>query len=167
MGVRDIFSFLPSRILSLSDEKGKTTLTLNSSIFFLLSATLMFAFIAATIIWSCGDTFDCTSFWPTVSYLACFRGHDRLVNFTVTPWAVVLALFFLGAATAYKDAMERMTHVIFLFLSFLLVCATPFLVIIDEANSSHAIPLSVIHAYITMIYIAVSLVWIAMSVQAS
>ena len=80
---------------------------------------------------------------------------------------MVLGLFFLGAATAYKEAMTGLTHVIFVLVSVLLTFATPFLVLIDEANSSHVVPLEKIHYIITVAYITLSILWIFISMEAS
>ena len=77
-----------------------------------------------------------------------------------------MGLFFCGAATAYRDAMSGMTHFIFVLVSVLLTLATPFIVLIDEANSSHVVPLEKIHYIITVAYITLSVLWIFISMEA-
>ena len=63
--------------------------------------------------------------------------------------------------------MTGMTHIIFSLVSILLTFVTPFLVLIDEANSSHVVPLEKIHYIITVAYITLSILWIFISMEAS
>jgi hypothetical protein len=153
--------------MNISSDRGKTDITISSVGLFFFAGVKMVTLIAINLIWSCTETFDCTTFWPTVSYLACFRGHDRLINYTVTYFAVVLIFFFLGAWTNYKDALGVWSHRLLLLVSLILTLGTPFLVLIDEANSSHIISLEKIHYIITVSYMTLAILWIFISMEAT
>ncbi|CAG9315753.1 unnamed protein product [Blepharisma stoltei] len=130
---------------------------------FLVSGILMEVIVVINIIWSCVSTFDCSIFWPTVSYLACFRGHDRLFNFTMAFYAFITGLFFITAHVHFFKIYTPRLKLFYTLLSAGIVLAFPFISMIDEGNSSHVVPLEKIHYWIMIGFICGVLAWIYMS----
>jgi hypothetical protein len=166
MGIGDTAATLLSKFWSISADRGKSSVTITASGLLLFAGLKMMTLIILNILWSCTETFDCTTFWPTVSYLSCFRGHDRLSNYTMTFWSVVLFFFFGGTWTAYKEVMGTWSHRLMMLISVVLTLGLPFLVIIDEANSSHIAPLEKIHYILTVGYMTLAMLWIFISLEA-
>ncbi|CAG9315986.1 unnamed protein product [Blepharisma stoltei] len=131
--------------------------------FFLIASLIMEFLLVFNIFWSCRDTFDCSTFWPTLSYLACFRGHDRLFNFTLTYFTAILPVFLIISYTHFSHIYGRCFNFCFISLGILITFTLPFISMIDEANSSHIMPLEKIHIGIMTWFIAGVLIWIYMS----
>ena len=142
-----------------------TSIKINARPFFFYSAIVMELLLVANIIWSCSSTFDCRSFWPTISYIACFRGHDRLFNFSTGYFMVILLLFFCLASVQFSDSCSvwknRLMLLLGIGISFLLPSAS----ILDEANSSHIVPLEKVHLILMVIMISAGILWIYFSMK--
>lgn len=142
-----------------------TSIKINAKGFFFTAAVLMEIILAIDIIWSCSSTFDCRSFWPTISYIACFRGHDRLFNLSAAYYMVILILFFVSASLNYREYCSRWMHRIMLFLAMTICLLLPCVSIIDEANSSHILPLEKIHFILMVVLISAAVLWVYFSIR--
>lgn len=127
--------------------------------------TLMESLLFTNLLWSCYSTFDCWEFWPTISYMACYRGHDRLFNFTITLAACVMPVFFVCCFFAYAKNENLLVKVWYLLLGILISLALPFIGLIDEANSSHILPLQRIHLAIMIGIICAVVLWVLLTID--
>ena len=137
----------------------KYRLSVKGSDLFLASGCMIAGLICANLFWVCNGVFDCKSFWPTISYMACFRGNDRLFSFTMTLQGTFLLVFFITAYANYSQFMNVFEKVMFGVLGVLISLAMPFIAMIDEANDSHILPLKEIHLGIMIGVISCSLTW--------
>ena len=141
------------------DKKYGESLFLHSSKLFLICGIVMELLLAANLTWSCVSTFDCSKFLPTVSYLACYRGHDRLFNFTMVYWGMVLMLFNCAAYLNFRTDIKKYNS--FLFLLGAGICiAQPCIAVFDEANTSFYVKTEFIHGGMMIGLILSSLFWI-------
>lgn len=54
------------------------------------------------IILACATNFYCTIFIPTLPYLGCFRGHDRIFIVTCTFYSLVLPILYFGGYLHFR-----------------------------------------------------------------
>lgn len=121
---------------------------------------MMLAMLASNIVWSCYSTFDCRTFWPTISYISCYRGHDRLYSVALTYFALVVLLSF-PIVLARVHSFISLSHKVMLWLGgLLIVLAVPWLALLDEANSSHVLPIEKVHYAIIVGVQTIGLLWI-------
>jgi hypothetical protein len=126
----------------------------------------MWLMLASNILWSCSQTFDCRTFWPTVSYVACYRGHDRLYAFAVTFYSLVVLLTLPMFLVRVHSSID-LSHKVMLWLGGVLIfLAVPWLGLLDEANSSHVLPIEKIHFAIIVGVQTVGLLWVYLSAKA-
>lgn len=149
----------------VSPEKSKGQLQFSGSSLFLLSSLLIEGLIVLNLLSSCQDTFDCRTFWPTISYLAAYRGHDRTFSVTMTLLAVEVAVFVVAAWTQYQGVGKAKGRVM-LGSGGLLALLIPAIALVDEANSSPYAPLEKIHRWVMTVVIVLGVVWTALSLEA-
>ena len=147
----------------ISPEKSKGQLQLSGSSLFLLSSLLVESLIVLNLISSCQDTFDCRTFWPTISYLAAYRGHDRTFSVTMTLLAVEVAVFVIAAWTQYQSVGKGR---VMLGCGLLMALLIPSIALVDEANSSPYAPLEKIHRWVMITVVSLGMVWTALSLEA-
>lgn len=161
--VRTKLSQLVGSFVKLTNEGIKV----HASTLLFGGCSLMEALLFINVFWSCQDTFDCMTFWPTISYVGCFRGHDRLFNLALAYFAVWLCLFIPCVLACVAEHSGRCTKW-FLGVGGLLLSVTlPWASIIDEANSSHIAPLEKIHVGIVTGIVIGGLIWSIVAVKAA
>lgn len=141
------------------------SLRINARGFFFMNAVFMEIMLAIDIIWSCTSTFDCRSFWPTISYIATFRGHDRLLNFSTSYYMVVLFLFLMTTMTNYAEHCSRWINRIMLFLGITVCCLLPSISVLDETNNFQFVTTEKIHLKLMGTLISAGALWIYLSLR--
>lgn len=145
--------------MSAPASKAKVHVSLSPSLLFLSAAITVETLLVLTLLHSCQTTFDCRTFWPTVSYMAAYRGHDRMVCFALTLSAMVLPVFFLCAYARYRAVLSPFTSSLMLLLGVLISALVPAVGVIDEANSSNVAPLELIHYWLVVGLISLGGLW--------
>ena len=115
--------------------------------------------LALNILWSCTSTFNCRQFIPTISYLACYKGHDRLFNVTMMYWFFYLLIFTLISFLHFRSS-SKVYNTLFLLVSICISVLQPCIAIIDEASTSHVLPIDKIHRFMISLVIIFLLLWI-------
>lgn len=118
------------------------------------------------LIWSCKSTFDCRTFWPTLSYMGCYKGHDRVYNMSAGFFSIVLMTFFISASLNYAPYISKITNQIMVFLGLGISMLFPAVTIIDEANSSYYVQTELVHYILMCILVSLSFAWVYFSVIA-
>ena len=146
---------------SFEEIEGKTHLKMifPTRKIMLYGGVLMETLIFCNIIWSCVSTFNCLWFIPTISYLACYKGHDRLFNFTMVFWGLFLSVFTLVSYIQYRSLSTRY-NVLFLSTGLLISILQPCLAVLDEGNSSNILPIEKVHGIFIITLIFASFFWI-------
>ena len=134
-------------------------MTVPSDRIFLITSISMELLLIFNIIWSCSSTFPCSDFLPTISYLACFRGHDRLFAFTMTFWSGTLAIFFILSYSHYQSS-NRFSSNLLILLSLVICLVQPGIAILDEANTSYFLKIEKIHSGFMIGLFLASMFWI-------
>lgn len=148
-----------------SPEKSKGQLQFSGCSLFFVSSLCVEVLIVLNVISSCQETFDCSTFWPTISYLAAYRGHDRAFSLTMTILAVELPVFFIAAWTQYQCVGRGKSRVM-LGCGVGIALLVPGIALVDEANSSPYAPLEKIHRWVMVAIITLSVIWATISLQA-
>jgi len=141
-------------------RKDSSHLEIKGSKLCLVGGFLVVGLIAVNVAWSCNSTFNCVDFKPTVSYLACFRGHDRLFNFTMTLAGAFLSFFFVTAYANFNYFFSDLQNLAYIGLSCLISVGMPLIGIIDEANTSDLVPLERFHFWIVFCVVSCCLGWV-------
>ena len=142
---------------------------INNQEVFSPSMFLLFGCVTALLIcvntaWSCVNTFDCRLFWPTVSYMACFRGHDRLFSLTMSLTSTWLYLFFIVCTINSGKKTSRAFKLLYMALGTVISLLLPAIAVIDEASTSRYFSNQLIHSWLVFSLIGSSLVWAAMTI---
>ena len=124
---------------------------------------LMLIATLANIILACATNFSCGQFLPTLNYLGCFRGHDRVYIVTCTYFACVLAIFFIGAYLRFKTLASKEMNIIITGLSCLITLILPLVALTDEVNGVHYLPLETIQVFLANLFTILSIMWTVLS----
>lgn len=159
---------MESLTLKVAKPKVRNLLSflLPTSQFFFISCCIMESLLAINIIWSCSSTFSCSEFLPTISYLACYRGHDRLFCFTMVYWCLILILFSIISYLNLKTD-SYYTNISMLLIGIAIALITPALAVLDEANTSYYVKTEKVHAGLMIGLIMASLVWLYITTLSS
>ena len=130
-----------------------------------LYASLTSLMLFSVVLSSCIETFDCTEFLPTISYLASYSFYDRFIVFILTCSILPLLLFFTATFMIYSSYLSRLDSVALLIISVILAIMVPSVAIIDEVTTSAYIPLERIHAIVLAALVGVLSVWMAFSLE--
>ncbi|OMJ80402.1 hypothetical protein SteCoe_19356 [Stentor coeruleus] len=159
---------MESLTLKVPKSKAKNILSflLPTSQFFFISGCIMELLLAINIIWSCSSTFTCSEFLPTISYLTCYRGHDRLFCVTMVYWCFILLLFSIISYLNLKTD-SYYTNVFMLLIGIVIALINPALAVLDEANTSYYVKTEKVHAGLMIGLILASLVWLYITTLSS
>lgn len=143
------------------EVKSAGTLRLRGSRVFLLCAVLQTSVLFGAIWLSCRSEFDCTVFLPTFSYLAAYRGYDRLFAVAYTFYALVLLLFFLTAHMAYRGHAGGCVQGMMMTFGVIACLVLPGIAVIDEMGSSYLLPLDMVHKGLVALFCFSAFIWIS------
>lgn len=142
-----------------SAHKDSNTTQFSPKGLFFYTGLIMLFLLTFNILWSCTSTFPCSHFLPTLSYLACYRGHDRLFTFTMTYWGVNLFIFTFFSFLHFKTDSKLFNYSL-IFSGFIISALQPCIAVIDEANTSYYAKIEKIHAVMMIILIFFILFWV-------
>lgn len=135
--------------------------------FYLVTAVVVEMMLGWNVIWACWETVDCSGYWPTLSYISAYRGHDRILTFSLSLFSLTLLPFFLSAQTYYHSYLTWEANCLML-LSGLLICALlPWTAVVDEVNTASGVPLEQIHYWLVVTVVFLGTVWTALSLSAN
>ena len=108
----------------------------------------------------CIFTISCSSYIPTLSYLASFRTHDVSVVLTLTFFAFSLVPVFFSwhIKTQGKLSLEELIFMILLEIAIIVLCITDGL--IDEVNGIEFNPVDNLHQFLSFTLCLVSIIWV-------
>jgi len=150
---------LPDRL------RGKFRVVLPLSPLLLCSALLTEALLASNLVSACQSTFDCTHFWPTLSYIAAFKGHDRVFSLALTLQSWTLVVFFLAAQTYYRPLVSREAHYLMLGAGCLLSAVLPWIGVLDEVNTASGVALEKVHYWLVVAALFLTGMWSILSLE--
>ena len=139
------------------------TLKLRGSRVFLLCAVAQACVLFGAIWVSCQEEFDCKVFVPTFSYLAAYRGYDRLFALAYTFYSLVLLLFFLTAHMAYRGHSGGCAQCTRMTFGVMACLVLPAIAVIDETSTSYLLPLEMLHKGLVALFCFSAFIWILTS----
>lgn len=146
-----------------SSQQGRSGFVVSGSAFFLLCAVAQTCLLLGSLYISCETEFNCSLFIPTLSYLAAYRGYDRVFSVSYTLYALVLLLFFLSAHFVYQPFTRSCTQSAMLVFAVLACLSLPAVAVVDEMSSSYLVQLDYVHRCLVGVLCASSLLWALMS----
>lgn len=153
---------IPS-LLTLRTGNGSVELQLFAERFlhFLAAAFCLVTF--GNILLGCFFSLHCSQILPTVSYLACYKGHERLVVLSFVLYGLCLAVLFLGLHVRLYEKATWFERYLLLFLGLAIMGALPAVGIIDELNGLYFAPIDFVHGYVLYTLIVCCACWIYLS----
>ncbi len=112
------------------------------------------------ILLGCFFSVHCSQILPTVSYLACYKGHERLTVLSFVLYGLCLAVLFLGMHVRLYEKATRFERYLLLFLGLCIVGTVPTVGIIDELNGLYFAPIDFVHGYALYTLIVCSACWL-------
>ena len=145
-----------------------TLRTGNGSVELLIVGERFLHFLAAgfclvtfgNILLGCFFSVHCSQILPTVSYLACYKGHERLTVLAFVLYGLCLAVLFLGLHVRLYEKATRFERFLLLFLGLAIMGAMPAVGIIDELNGLYFAPIDFVHGYALYTLIVCCACWI-------
>lgn len=123
-------------------------------------AVAMCVFTFGNIFLGCLFSIHCSQILPTVSYLACYKGHERLVVFSFVIYGLSLAVLFLSMHVRLYEKATSFERYLLLFLGLCIMGSLPTTGIIDELNGLYFAPIDFIHGYVLYILIVCTACWL-------
>lgn len=127
---------------------------------------VMWVMLASNVLLSCAHIFDCRLFWPTISYIGCYQGHDLIYAAALTFYTVVI-LLVTPVILLRVHASVGLVHRAVLWLGGVLIAlALPWLALFDEASESHLFAIKYIHLGVIIGVLVVGGIWVCFSLRA-
>ncbi|CAG9328803.1 unnamed protein product [Blepharisma stoltei] len=126
--------------------KEKKNIHLKEPLFWAISGSITFCILFTGILYGCIFSFSCASYFPTISYLATFRSHDRWIVFGITFYSTLIPLLFISVKTKLSAYLTWLTNLIGLAGCFLIIITG----VVDEVNGLYFMPLDKAHPFLTL-----------------
>jgi hypothetical protein len=146
-------------LFSYTLKKNRGVYSLNIPKLMFLLAFLELLMVLSNLVLACSTNFSCRQFLPTLLYLGCFRGHDRLFIASCTYYGLVLPLLFLGAYSHFKVVDSDSRRLTMLVIGLIVSAMLPLIALTDEVNGVHILPLEPLNAFFSTVFVILSVVW--------
>ncbi|CAG9327957.1 unnamed protein product [Blepharisma stoltei] len=146
-------------VFSYREKEGRSIYSINVPKLMFWFSGLMIGMVYGNLILACATNFSCFTFLPTLGYLGCFRGHDRVFIVSCTYFALVLILMYTGAYYHFGSSLPRWKRHLLLYLGVISCSILPIISLVDEVNSVHILPLEFIYVFLSTCFIISNLAW--------
>lgn len=147
-------------LFNYSLKGGRATYALNIPKLMFLLAILELAMVLGNLALACSTNFSCRQFLPTLGYLGCFRGHDRLFIVSCTYYGLVLPLLFVGAYCHFRVIDSDSRRYAMLVMGLTICGLLPLIALTDEVNGVHILPLESMNSFFSSIFVILSVIWL-------
>jgi hypothetical protein len=153
---------LGTPLLSYSLKGGRSIYALNIPKLMFILAFLELCMVLGNLALACSTNFTCTQFLPTLAYLGCFRGHDRLFIVSCTYYGLVLPLLFLGAHCHFRSVDSDARRLAMLVMGLSICALLPLIALTDEVNGVHILPLESLNSFFCVSFVLLCIIWLAL-----
>ncbi|CAG9324596.1 unnamed protein product [Blepharisma stoltei] len=140
-------------------KEGRSIYSMNIPKIMFWFSGLMTILVYANLLLACLTNFSCSTFLPTLTYIGCFRGHDRIFIVSCTFFALVLVLMYTGAYYHFGSSLPDWKRLALLYLGVISCITLPFISLTDEVNSVHIIPFEPVYSFLSVCFVLVNLAW--------
>lgn len=147
-------------LFSYSLKGGRATYTLNIPKLMFILAFLELVMVLGNLTLACSTNFSCKQFLPTLGYLGCFRGHDRLFIVSCTYYGLVLPLLFVGAYCHFRVVDSDSRRFAMLVIGLTISGLLPLIALTDEVNGVHILPLEPLNSFFSAVFAILCVIWI-------
>ena len=112
---------------------------------------------------ACYTSFTCSRFLPTIDYLGCFRGHDRVYIVACVFYAVTLAVCVVGGHRRQQGALSDEWRMVTTSSGLLAALCLPVIAFFDEVNAQHWLPFPSIHKSALILFFPSAGFWVGAS----
>jgi len=139
------------------------SMTLSLSRLVLYFAVVMLLLTYTNLFLACYTSFNCSRFLPTLDYLGCFRGHDRVYIVSLTFYAVSLGICAVGCHRRQKGALSDDIRLVSTISGLLAAVCLPVIAFSDEVNAIHWLPFTSIHWASLALFWPTAVLWASCS----
>ena len=125
-----------------------------------LLARVMLILLFGNVVLGCLFSMPCSQLLPTISYLGCFPGHERLHVFTCLFFSLCLLVLYTGAYIRLSPSTPCFALCTSLILGLGITVTLVVLTLIDEINGLYFSPLDWMHDYVLIILLLLCLCYI-------
>jgi len=122
-------------------------------------AALIILMLFGNVLVACTSSFSCARFLPTISYVGCFRNHDRWFVLTLTLIASVLPIFYLSVHLRVKFTLSNKENLVMYFCTAASSVSLIIIGLVDELNGIHLHPMEYVHIAFSLTFVVVNFVW--------
>ena len=148
-----------SSLLAHTHSSTRQTMTLSLPLLTLYFALLMLLLTYANLFLACYTSFTCSRFLPTIDYLGCFRGHDRVYIVSCAFYAVTLGICVVGCHRRQKGALSDDLRLVSTLSGVLAALCLPLIAVSDEVNAVHWLPFTHIHWAGLALFLPAAALW--------
>ena len=111
---------------------------------------------------ACGTAFTCFRFTPSLDYLGCFRGHDRIYMVACVYTAIILGLLFFGAYNRFRNLYGPEMQTVMIGVKLSIIILLPFIGYTNEVNAEHFMSFEIAHNLLLKLFMILCAVWVLM-----
>jgi hypothetical protein len=115
------------------------------------------------IILACSTNFHCKIFIPTLDYLGCFRGHDRIFIVTCTFYALVLPIMYFGWNINFKNTLKTYQKILMVLSGLVSCLSLVLLALVDEVNGVYFISYELLFKIFSKLFMLSNVIWVVIA----
>lgn len=120
-----------------------------------LLALIMLGLVFGNVLLSCMFSVPCSQLLPTISYLGCFPGHERLHVLSCVFFSLSLFLLYLGSFVRFTNLLPPFPLYTGLVLGLGITGLVNGITLVDEVNGLYFSPIDWMHDYMVVVLLLI------------
>jgi hypothetical protein len=141
--------------LAWESSKGVLEVSLSGAGVMRLLARIMLGLVFGNVLLSCLFSIPCSQLLPTISYLGCFPGHERMHVFSCVFFSLSLFVLYLGPFVRLSNLIPPLPLYTSLVLGLGITGLLNAITIVDEVNGLYFSPIDWMHDYMVVFLLLV------------
>lgn len=137
--------------LTWESSKGVLAVSVSGAGTMRLLALVMLGLVFGNVLLSCMFSIPCSQLLPTISYLGCFPGHERLHVLSCVFFSLSLFLLYLGSFVRLADLIPPFPLYTGLVLGLGITGLMTGITLVDEVNGLYFSPIDWMHDYMVVV----------------
>lgn len=147
-----------------NSKEERLFVSVDLSVFLLPASCFVAALMTLNLVIGCISSFSCNQRLPSLLYLGCFRGHDRILTIALVLLAFIILLVVIGAEKQLRSSSTALIMSCMRYCGFVSAGCLPLIALTDDVNSRHFIPLEAFNSTFSICFILASSAWVLMFV---
>ena len=159
---KNIRQSLSQPLYSIVQKKGYNNLILNLPKLMILLCSGLIGLNFLNLAAACGTAFTCSRFTPSLDYLGCFRGHDRIYMVACVYTAIILGFLFFGTYNRFRNLYGNEIQTAMIGTKLAIIILLPFIGYTNEVNAEHFISFEMAHNLLLKLFMLLCAFWVIM-----